>query len=163
MRKQQGFTLFEIMIVVAIIGILAAIAIPMFMTYTKHAKTTEAGLQLSMLSKAAKTYYQATGSYPQGTAGAQPGADGAACSAPDGKLPVSVGWFSDPVWLDLAFHVDEPTMFSYHYESTSPTTAKAFAVGDIDCDKKLATYTIELSAPDGTPSASFIAPVKGTY
>jgi type IV pilus assembly protein PilA len=51
MRKQQGFTLIELMIVVAIIGILAAIAIPAYQDYTIRARVTEA---LSVAS-AAKT------------------------------------------------------------------------------------------------------------
>ena len=52
MRKQSGFTLIELMIVVAIIGILAAIAIPAYMDYTIRARVTE-GLNLASSAKIA--------------------------------------------------------------------------------------------------------------
>jgi len=64
MKKQQGFTLIELMIVVAIIGILAAIAIPAYQDYTIRAQVSE-GLNLSGGAKAAVTeYYQDRGSLP---------------------------------------------------------------------------------------------------
>ena len=44
MNRQKGFTLIELMIVIAIIGILAAIALPAYQTYTKKARFTEAVL-----------------------------------------------------------------------------------------------------------------------
>ena len=47
MKKQQGFTLIELMIVVAIIAILAAIALPAYQDYTKRTKVSEAILAAS--------------------------------------------------------------------------------------------------------------------
>ena len=64
MKKQQGFTLIELMIVVAIIGILAAIAIPAYQDYTIRAQVSE-GLNLSGGAKVAVTEYsQDRGDFP---------------------------------------------------------------------------------------------------
>lgn len=63
-KVQQGFTLIELMIVVAIIGILAAIAIPAYQDYTIRAQVSE-GLNLTGASKAAVTeYFQDRGAWP---------------------------------------------------------------------------------------------------
>ena len=63
-QVHQGFTLIELMIVVAIIGILAAIAIPAYQDYTIRAQVSE-GLSLSGGAKAAVTeYYQDRGALP---------------------------------------------------------------------------------------------------
>ncbi|HMY39549.1 MAG TPA: pilin [Marinagarivorans sp.] len=52
MRNQQGFTLIELMIVIAIIGILAAVALPAYQDYTVRSKMSEAVLQSDALSGA---------------------------------------------------------------------------------------------------------------
>jgi type IV pilus assembly protein PilA len=63
-KVQQGFTLIELMIVVAIIGILAAIAIPAYQDYTIRAQVSE-GLNLAGGAKAAVTeYFQDQGAFP---------------------------------------------------------------------------------------------------
>ena len=63
-KVQQGFTLIELMIVVAIIGILASLAIPAYQSYTIRAQISE-GLNLaSPLKNAVATFYNENGSFP---------------------------------------------------------------------------------------------------
>ncbi|MBT8136675.1 MAG: pilin [Gammaproteobacteria bacterium] len=64
MKKQQGFTLIELMIVVAIIGILAAIAIPAYQDYTQRAQIGEAFTVVSSAKTAIAEFAQTNGAYP---------------------------------------------------------------------------------------------------
>lgn len=64
MKAQKGFTLIELMIVVAIIGILAAIALPAYQDYTVRAKMSEAIMALSSCRTTIAEVYQTSTSAP---------------------------------------------------------------------------------------------------
>ncbi|HBH38422.1 MAG TPA: pilin [Curvibacter sp.] len=72
---QKGFTLIELMIVVAIIGILAAVALPAYQDYTKRAKMSEVILAASACRTTVTEIYQS------GSASSPPGANGWGCEA----------------------------------------------------------------------------------
>ena len=63
-RAQEGFTLIELMIVVAIIGILATVALPAYQTYSIRAQVSE-GLNLTgPITRAVAEYHMDTGNFP---------------------------------------------------------------------------------------------------
>lgn len=81
-RMQQGFTLIELMIVVAIIGILAAVALPAYQDYTIRAKMSEVILAMSACRTSITEVYQ--------TGGTPPAANQWGCEAVQSKYVASL-------------------------------------------------------------------------
>ena len=69
-RVQQGFTLIELMIVVAIVGILAAVAIPAYRDYTIRSKVSEVAASMGACKTSVAEYHSARGSLPTSTTAA---------------------------------------------------------------------------------------------
>ncbi|MES1994109.1 MAG: pilin [Pseudomonadota bacterium] len=92
MNKQKGFTLIELMIVVAIVGILAAIAIPAYQDYTVRARVTEA-LSFASAAKTTVSENMQTGQTDLGLGWTFPGAtsnvSGVAVNSTSGAIVVS--------------------------------------------------------------------------
>ncbi len=148
----KGFTLIELMIVVAIIGILAAVAIPAFMKYIRRSKTVEATMNLRKLFDSSVSYYEAehanaTGSIlsrqfpatqawsPATNCGLQPGGK---CN----PTTEATAW-RVATWTALNFSVDDPFYYSYQYTSAgtdSSSTFSAEAQGDLDGDNTFSLF-----------------------
>jgi prepilin-type N-terminal cleavage/methylation domain-containing protein len=160
LRKQQGFTLIELMIVVAIVGVLAAVAIPMFIGSMSTAKTSEALLQLDKIGKRALIEYNTHATFPAVAAGTTP--QQGCCAQNVGskrKCAVVPTDWDTPEWRALDFAMDKPFYYQYAYAPAADgATFTATAVGDRDCDGTTVTFTLAGDTVNGVPRTVLTEP-----
>jgi len=149
--RRRGFTLLELMITVAILGILAAVAIPAFMNYMKKSKTSEAFVNLKGIYHGAVAYFggenvNGFNNYLPANAPLTP----AAVSAGEKNLinSTTVALFdSNPTWHLLGFAPTRDFYYSYSFFSDCPNQVciegnrvVCSAYGDLDGDSVLSTF-----------------------
>ena len=91
MTKQGGFTLIELMIVVAIIGVLASVAIPQYQNYVARAQVSEGFSLVSSGKMAVAEYYNENGTFPTDNATARLGAANTIIGKYVGSVTVDTG------------------------------------------------------------------------
>jgi type IV pilus assembly protein PilA len=134
MKRQRGFTLIEMMIVVAIIALLATIAIPNYINFQLRAKTSEAKSNLGAIRTCEEAYkaendvYLACGSNP--------------ASVPSGT---KAAWTSTAAgWTDIGFEPKGEVYYQYAVTvGGGGTTFSATATGDLDGDGTTSVYTLD--------------------
>ena len=151
-RSKRGFTLIELMIVVAIIGILAAVAIPAFMKYIRRSKTSEATMNIRKLFDSSVSYYEQEHASRLGVIHERQFPDAVALTPGDTFctgdvnaekwIPKKTYW-TNPSWQALNFALSDPHYYSYQYVSSGVNTSAKFtarAIGDLNCNGTFSTF-----------------------
>jgi len=137
MRKHAGFTLVELMIVVAIVAILAAIAIPSYLRFQSKAKTAEATNNLGAIRTAEETYRAENDTYLVCTASPATG----------GTDAVADAWLDAGGFTNIGFVPDGDVRYQYAVAAPGDLTYTATATGDLDDDDTAAIYQVTESQP----------------
>lgn len=119
-----------------------------FAEYEKKAEGTEAKLAISAAQKGLRAHWAEDAALPVGHAGPTPPID-ACCHQDEGRCAPDPAQWSDPIWAAIDFEIDDPTRYSYEYESTDGRTAVFRALADLDCDGTPSVTEMTCSSADG--------------